>query len=88
MRASIEYLFAGLSVVSTPSIGARDYFVDDEFCIICEPDPRSIREECFWQLTRGQTILRFRSMKEFSETVSRLVLGAKRRFRRAGNARR
>jgi glycosyltransferase involved in cell wall biosynthesis len=44
MRASIEYLFAGLSVVSTPSLGGRDYFFDDEFCIIAEPDPGSIRE--------------------------------------------
>ena len=120
MRASIEYLFAGLSVVSTPSLGGRDYFFDDEFCIICEPDARSVREavealiarnvprdfvraktlarvglerkryinlvqelidraggnmrfeERFWQLTRGKTIMRWRSMKEFSETVSRL----------------
>lgn len=128
MRASIEYLFAGLSVVSTPSLGGRDYFFDDEFCIICAPDPRSVRdavdallarnvprdyvraktlarvefersryiglvqklidraggnmrfEEQFWQLTRGQTILHYRSMKEFSETVRRLVLGAKRKF--------
>ncbi len=44
MRASIEYLFAGLSVVSTPSLGGRDYFFDDEYCIICEPDPRNVRE--------------------------------------------
>jgi len=44
MRASIEYLFAGLSVVSTPSLGGRDYFFDDEYCIICEADPRSVRE--------------------------------------------
>jgi glycosyltransferase involved in cell wall biosynthesis len=117
MRAAIEYLFAGLSVVSTPSLGGRDYFFDDEFCVICEPNPRSVREavdallarnvprdyvraktlarvdlersryidlvqglidrargnmrfeDCFWQFTRGKTILRFRSMKEFSETV-------------------
>jgi glycosyltransferase involved in cell wall biosynthesis len=44
MRSSIEYLFAGLSVVSTPSLGGRDYFFDDEFCIIAEPNPRSVRE--------------------------------------------
>jgi hypothetical protein len=44
MRASIEYLFAGLSVVSTPSLGGRDYYFDDEYCIIAEPNPRSIRE--------------------------------------------
>lgn len=44
MRAAIEYLFAGLSVVSTPSLGGRDLYFDDEFCIIAEPNPRSIRE--------------------------------------------
>jgi glycosyltransferase involved in cell wall biosynthesis len=119
MRACIEYLFAGLPVVSTPSLGGRDYFFDDDFCIIAEPDPRSIRdavdalvarniprdhvrsktlakvelersryiglvqelideaggsgrfEARFWELTRGLTIMRWRSMKEFSETVAR-----------------
>jgi hypothetical protein len=118
MRASIEHLFAGLSIVSTPSLGGRDYFFDDEFCMIAEPDPRSIREavdamivrnvprdhvrtrtlarvgrerrrfidlvqnlidqaggtlqfeDRFWQLTRALTIPRWRSMKEFSETVA------------------
>jgi glycosyltransferase involved in cell wall biosynthesis len=44
MRASIEYLFAGLSVVSTPSFGGRDVYFDDEYCIIADPDPRSIRD--------------------------------------------
>jgi glycosyltransferase involved in cell wall biosynthesis len=44
MKASMEYLFAGLSVVSTPSIGGRDVYFDDEYCLIAEPDPRSIRE--------------------------------------------
>jgi glycosyltransferase involved in cell wall biosynthesis len=117
MRASIEYLFAGLSVVSTPSVGGRDRYFDDEFCIIAEPNPRSIREavdalvtravprefvraktvarietdraryialvqglidraggsaqfaDQFWKLTRGQGILKWRSMREFSSTV-------------------
>ena len=121
MRAAIEYLFAGLSVVSTPSLGGRDYFFDDEFCIIADPDPRSIRyavetlvawnvprdyirskslarvdlersryigfvqslidqaggethfADHFWRCTRRQTIMRWRSMKEFSETVSRAI---------------
>jgi hypothetical protein len=44
MRASAEYLFAGLSVVSTPSLGGRDTYFDDEFCIVTKPDPRCIRE--------------------------------------------
>ncbi len=121
MRASIEYLFAGLSVVSTPSLGGRDYFFDEEFCIIAEPDPRSIREavdalvarnvprdyvrkktlarvdldrrryinlvqglideaggtlqfeDRFWQFTRAKTIIHWRTMKEFSETVTAAV---------------
>lgn len=118
MRASIEYLFAGLSVVSTPSLGGRDYYFDDEFCIVATPDPRSIREavdalvarnvpreyvrkktlarvdldrrryinlvqglideaggtlqfeERFWQFTRARTIIHWRAMKEFSETIT------------------
>jgi len=44
MWASIEYLFAGLSVVSTPSLGGRDHYFDKEYCIIAQPDPRTIRE--------------------------------------------
>jgi glycosyltransferase involved in cell wall biosynthesis len=117
MRAAIEYLFAGLSVVSTPSIGGRDVYFDDEYCIIADPDPRSIREavnalvaravprdyirartlkrveadraryiafvqslideaggrenfaDRFWELTRGHTIMHWRSMTEFTQTV-------------------
>jgi hypothetical protein len=44
MLASMEYLLAGLSVVSTPSLGGRDSFFDKEYCLICDPDPRSVRE--------------------------------------------
>lgn len=44
MRASIEYLLAGLPLVSTPSIGGRDYFFDDEYCAIAEADPRAVRD--------------------------------------------
>jgi glycosyltransferase involved in cell wall biosynthesis len=128
MRASIEYLLAGLSLVSTPSIGGRDYFFDDEFCIVCEPDPRNVREavdalvarniprdyvrgktlarvnrerqryiafvqglienaggntqfeDRFWELTRGPTILHYRSMTEFRESVAASVRGDRRRF--------
>jgi glycosyltransferase involved in cell wall biosynthesis len=128
MRAAIEYLFAGLSVVSTPSLGGRDYFFDDEFCIIAEPDPRSIREavdaviarniprdyvraktlarvavergryikfvqdlidraggtyqfeDPFWQCTRGNTVLNWRSMKEFAQIVTQAMSGAQGHF--------
>lgn len=40
--ASMEYLLAGVPVVSTPSIGGRDIFFDPEFCLVCEPDPASV----------------------------------------------
>lgn len=42
--ASIEYLLAGLPVVSTPSKGGRDVYFDSEHCIVCEPDPAAIRD--------------------------------------------
>lgn len=44
MFASIEYLLAGLPVVSTPSVGGRDVYFDDAWCIIAEPDPRQVRD--------------------------------------------
>jgi glycosyltransferase involved in cell wall biosynthesis len=42
--ASIEYLLAGLPVVSTPSKGGRDVFFDPEYCIVCEPNPAAVRD--------------------------------------------
>ena len=44
MRASMEYLMAGLPIVSTPSIGGRDYFFDPDYCAIVPPDPRAIAD--------------------------------------------
>jgi hypothetical protein len=44
MQASLEYLLAGLPVVSTPCRGGRDTFYRPEYCIIAEANPRSIRE--------------------------------------------
>jgi glycosyltransferase involved in cell wall biosynthesis len=42
--ASMEYLLAGLGVVSTPSKGGRDVYFDPEFCIVCEPRPEAVRD--------------------------------------------
>ena len=42
--ASMEYLLAGLAVVSTPSTGGRDVYFDPEYCTICDPDPAAVRE--------------------------------------------
>lgn len=44
MFASMEYMLAGLPIVSTPSRGGRDTYFDDEYCMIVEPDPRVVRD--------------------------------------------
>lgn len=44
MLASLEYLLAGLPIVTTPSVGGRDHFFDDAYCITAPPDPRQIRD--------------------------------------------
>ena len=42
--ASMEYMLAGLPVVSTPSLGGRDAYFDPEYCVICEPDASAVRD--------------------------------------------
>lgn len=44
MFASVEYLLAGLPVVSTPNIGGRDMFSDPEFWLTVPDSPESIRD--------------------------------------------
>jgi glycosyltransferase involved in cell wall biosynthesis len=44
MRASIEYMSAGLPVVSTRSLGGRDRYFDDEYCVVVDDDPRQVRD--------------------------------------------
>ena len=41
--ASIEYLLAGIPVVSTKNIGGRDYFLDKRFCRNVPSNPKSIK---------------------------------------------
>ncbi|MER9652774.1 glycosyltransferase [Mesorhizobium sp. M0152] len=43
MYSSMEYLMAGLPIVSTPSLGGRDVYFDPDFCTIVEPDPTAVR---------------------------------------------
>jgi len=42
MRASIEYLFCGLPVVSTPCYGGRERYYHPDYCRIVEPDRDSV----------------------------------------------
>ncbi|KAA3448882.1 glycosyltransferase [Mesorhizobium sp. SARCC-RB16n] len=43
MYSSMEYLLAGLPIVSTPSLGGRDVFFDPDYCMVVEPEPPAIR---------------------------------------------
>lgn len=42
--AAVEYMLAGLPVVSTPSKGGREMFFDADFCAVVPPTPRAVRE--------------------------------------------
>jgi glycosyltransferase involved in cell wall biosynthesis len=44
MKASIQYLLAGLPVVSTPSLGGRDVFFDPDYTRVVEDRPEAIAE--------------------------------------------
>ncbi|MFC1680525.1 glycosyltransferase [Pseudomonadota bacterium] len=44
MFASIQYLLAGIPVVSTASKGGRDLYFDEEVALIVEDNPRAVRE--------------------------------------------
>lgn len=44
MYASIQYLLAGLPVVTVPSIGGRDEFFDDEIALTVRADAEAVKE--------------------------------------------
>jgi glycosyltransferase involved in cell wall biosynthesis len=44
MLASVEYLLAGLPIVSVPNVGGRDFYFDPEYCLTVDPDPRAVRD--------------------------------------------
>ncbi len=53
MRASMEYLLAGLPVVSTVNLGGRDRYFHQDYSITVEADPRQIREAVEALIARG-----------------------------------
>jgi glycosyltransferase involved in cell wall biosynthesis len=42
--ATTEYLLAGLPVVSTPSTGGREVWLDPEHSIVCDADPQDVAD--------------------------------------------
>lgn len=89
--ASMEYLLAGLPVVSTPSKGGRDVFFDPEYCIVCDPAPAAVRDAVDTlrarniprEYIRARTLARIQPERaRFLRAVDDLVeeLGGHRRF--------
>ncbi len=84
MRGSMEYMMAGLSIVSIPSIGGRDYFFDPEYCLIAPDNPRDIRDAVAALIARNvpreyvrdKTMQRVaRERERFTEWVQTIVEG-------------
>lgn len=44
MWATMEYLLSGIPIVSTPSLGGRDFFFDERYVTIVPPKPTEIAE--------------------------------------------
>jgi hypothetical protein len=44
MYSSMEYMLAGLPIVTTPNRGGRDVFFHPDYCLTAAPDPREIRD--------------------------------------------
>ncbi|MBV9309509.1 MAG: glycosyltransferase [Solirubrobacterales bacterium] len=42
--ATMEYLLAGLPVVSTPSFGGREVWLDADYSIVCDADPEAVAD--------------------------------------------
>jgi glycosyltransferase involved in cell wall biosynthesis len=89
--ASMEYMLAGLPVVSTPSKGGRDVFFDPEYCIVCEPDPEAVRDAVAalrarnipGELIRARTLARIEPERQrFLTLIDDLIeqLGGQRRY--------
>ena len=85
MFASVEYLLAGLPVVSTPSRGGRQHFLDNDYCLTVHPDPRSVAEavaalrarQIPREYVRQKTLERMRPQRQaFIDLLNRLLAEA------------
>jgi hypothetical protein len=85
MFASVEYLLAGLPVVSTPSIGGREAFADPDFWLAVPDNPDAVRDGVREMIRRSapareireRTIVRMREHRaRFRNAVAELSEGA------------
>lgn len=75
MFASMEYLLAGLPIVSTPSIGGRDVYFDADYCLVVPPDPRSVAEAVMALKVRAipRAYIREKTLKRLEEDRTRFL---------------
>jgi glycosyltransferase involved in cell wall biosynthesis len=90
MYASIQYLLAGLAVVSTESVGGRDVFFDDEYVIIAPPEPDAIASAVQSLIDRDLSpgMIRERTLEEVETHRRSLVDFVQRIFEAEGESRR
>ena len=86
MRASMEYMLTGLPIVSTPSIGGRDYFFDPDYCVIAPADPRSIAEAVAGLIARNipRDYIRQRTLARVERERARFIAFVQERIDRDG----
>ncbi|MDR3470403.1 MAG: glycosyltransferase [Devosia sp.] len=72
---SMEYMLAGLPVVSTPSVGGRDVYFDPEFCLVSQPDAASVRQAVVELKARAvpRDIVRMRTLEKIALARSRFL---------------
>ena len=91
MIASMEYMLAGLPVVSTNNLGGRDVYFDDDYCVkvggnasaVAEAVSAVIARKIPSDLIRSRTIERIRSVRAtFVEFLNAICseTGSDRRF--------
>ena len=75
MRASTEYMLSGLPLVSTKSVGGRDYFFDNEFCAVVPEDCRAVRDAVKAMIARDipREHVRARTMAKIERERGRFI---------------
>jgi len=73
MWATMEYLLSGLPIVSTPSVGGRDFFFDPEYVKVVPPDPPTIRQgvETLMRMELDPNEIRVRTLEKMQSVRKR-----------------
>lgn len=83
MLASIEYMLCGLPVVSTPNIGGRNEFFNDEYCLTASDNPEAVAQAVVTlggrsidpNYIRQKTLEKIQAHREKFETIVKECVG-------------